>query len=200
MTRRLAARCGLVVGLAVLLHAGQGVQAESLPPWTPGTLDIHQISTGVGNSALVVFPDGTTLLVDAGDASGSPANVRKPDGTRGAGEWIARYVRHVLQHDGNPAIDYALITHLHGDHLGRITPNSPTGRHGYKLSGLSEVAEFIPIRAAPHTESSCSTIRRNRSRPRVSLVRTSRNEENGLTGHTADIAVDGCAPPARTQA
>jgi beta-lactamase superfamily II metal-dependent hydrolase len=147
MTRRLVASCGLVVGLTVFLHAGQVIQAaESLPPWTPGTLDIHQISTGVGNSALVVFPDGTTLLVDAGDASGSPANVRRPDDTRGAGEWIARYARHTLQHDANPAIDYALITHLHGDHMGRITPDSPTGRHGYKLSGLSEVAEFIPIR------------------------------------------------------
>jgi hypothetical protein len=31
-----------------------------------GTLDFDQISTGEGNSALVVFPDGTTLLVDAG--------------------------------------------------------------------------------------------------------------------------------------
>ncbi|MEP6494314.1 MAG: hypothetical protein ABJF01_16645 [bacterium] len=29
-------------------------------------MDIHQISTGRGNSALFIFPDGTTLLVDAG--------------------------------------------------------------------------------------------------------------------------------------
>ncbi|RPI20839.1 MAG: hypothetical protein EHM61_26170, partial [Acidobacteria bacterium] len=36
-----------------------------LPPWTEGTLDIHQINTGRGNAAFFVFPDGTTLLVDA---------------------------------------------------------------------------------------------------------------------------------------
>jgi len=39
------------------------------PPWTQGHLDIHQISTGRGNAALVILPDGTTLLVDAGDGS-----------------------------------------------------------------------------------------------------------------------------------
>ena len=42
---------------------------EPLPAWTPGTLDIHQINTGKGNSALFVLPDGTSLLVDAGDGS-----------------------------------------------------------------------------------------------------------------------------------
>jgi hypothetical protein len=39
-----------------------------LSAWTPGTLDIHQIATGRGNSALIIMPDGTTLLVDAGAA------------------------------------------------------------------------------------------------------------------------------------
>ena len=34
-----------------------------LPAWTPGTLDIHQISTGLGNAALFILPDGTTMLV-----------------------------------------------------------------------------------------------------------------------------------------
>jgi len=28
-----------------------------LPAWTPGTLDIHHISTGRGNSTLFVLPD-----------------------------------------------------------------------------------------------------------------------------------------------
>jgi hypothetical protein len=45
--------------LTIALSAQQPV-GGALPPWTRGTLDIHQISTGRRNSALIVFPDGTT--------------------------------------------------------------------------------------------------------------------------------------------
>lgn len=52
----------------VLSFSPSGAQTvgEVLPPWTPGTLDVHQINTGKGDAALFIFPDGTTLLVDAG--------------------------------------------------------------------------------------------------------------------------------------
>ena len=40
---------------------------EYLPEWQAGYLDIHQISTGRGNAAYLIFPDGTTMLLDAGD-------------------------------------------------------------------------------------------------------------------------------------
>lgn len=105
---------------------------EPLPSWTPGTLDIHQISTGGGNAALLIFPDGTSLLVDAGDGNPEPPRgaAPVPDASRTAGEWIARYARRMLARDPDPAIDYALITHFHGDHM----------------AGFSEVAEYIPIR------------------------------------------------------
>src|SRR5262245_23706186 len=89
----------------------------TLPPWSPGVLDIQQISTGVGNSALLILPDGTSLLVDAGDLLASPANVRRPSDARRAGEWIGRYARWALRHDADPSLDYALITHFHGDHM-----------------------------------------------------------------------------------
>ena len=38
----------------------------------PGALEIHHISTGRGNSTLCIFPDGTTLLIDAGAVRGKP--------------------------------------------------------------------------------------------------------------------------------
>jgi len=62
-------RSGSLFILAALAMApGLAAQStgEPLPQWTPGTLDIHQISTGRGNAALFILPDGTTLLVDAG--------------------------------------------------------------------------------------------------------------------------------------
>src|SRR5262245_16960508 len=68
---------------------------QPLPRWTPGTLDIHQINTGRGNAALFVLPDGTSLLLDAGDGGNPPPRGTgpRPDGSRPPAEWIARYAR-----------------------------------------------------------------------------------------------------------
>ena len=125
-----------------------------LEPWTPGTLDIHHISTGKGDAALFLLPDGTTMLVDAGASdptaprhSGPRATPSRPDGSRTPGEWIVRYIRHALAHDPAPVLDYALITHFHGDHMGTPFRRSRTSRSGaYRLAGITEVGEHIPIR------------------------------------------------------
>ena len=127
-----------IIALAYALFFVLAVQAQSvgepLPLWQPGYLDIHQINTGRGDCALLVFPDGTSLLVDAGDGGrdeGPPRGVvRKPDGSRSPGEWIARYARRALRGDAEAAIDYGYVTHFHGDHIG----------------GFDEVAAHIPIR------------------------------------------------------
>ena len=111
-------------------------------------LDIHQISSGRGNAGLYIFPDGTTMLVDAGElARKTPRHTPdRPDGTRPAGEWITRYVRHALRHDPQPSLDYALLTHFHGDHMGDVSDSSPTSRSGaYKLTGLTSVGESLRI-------------------------------------------------------
>lgn len=93
-----------------------------LPAWQPGQLDIHVINTGRGDAALLVLPDGTSLQFDAGDGGapvGSPRGVEVvPDTSRPAGEWIARYVTRVLSPFREPALDYALLSHVHGDHMG----------------------------------------------------------------------------------
>jgi len=114
-----------------------------LPPWTPGTLDIHQISTGRGNSALFVLPDGTTLLVDAGAAGDGVAETDPhPDASHSPGEWIWRYLRR----HGVSSLDYALITHFHPDHMGQVVRTSPMDATGvYRLFGITEIAESVPI-------------------------------------------------------
>ncbi len=139
----------LFVMMAAALPATAQVAGQALPAWTPGTLDIHQINTGRGNSAFFIFPDGTTLLVDAGWGGNVPprGTAPRPDASRNAGEWIARYVRHMLKHDREPVLDYGYITHFHGDHMGSLYPEareSPAGR--YKLTGITEVGEHIRIR------------------------------------------------------
>lgn len=113
--------------LSLALWAAMGLAASAddvvgnpISPWEPGTIDIHQISTGRGNAGLYVLPDGTTLLVDAGELPTKTAKhtLDRPDSTRTAGEWIVRYIRHALSHDPEPALDYVLATHFHDDHIG----------------------------------------------------------------------------------
>jgi len=145
---------------------------ERLPAWRPGTLDIHQLAMGRGNAALLILPDSTTLLIDAGAAGDGIAETDPhPDASRSPGAWIARYVqRHAPTADG--ALDYALITHFHPDHFGHAggTPLDPSGT--YHLSGITEVGTLLPIRTlidrgwpdysypAPLTDSSVASYRR----------------------------------------
>ena len=135
----------------------------SLPPWTPGYLYIHHISTGSGNAAYFIFPDGTTLLLDAGDLdresmkANAPLKMLdpRPDASRRPGEWIVDYIRQFAPTDRPVRLDYAMISHFHSDHFGHVSAASPVSKTGaYRLTGILDVAESIPIgtlidRAAP---------------------------------------------------
>jgi beta-lactamase superfamily II metal-dependent hydrolase len=138
----------LAACLAIPLYAAEVQPGQALPPWTPGTLDIHQISTGRGNSALFIFPDGTTMLLDAGaagDGTKIPDTDPRPNASRRPGEWIARYIERALS-PATPRLDYAVVTHYHADHVGQVTASSPASKNGnYKLSGITEVGDSIPI-------------------------------------------------------
>lgn len=137
----------LLLGLYALSSFAQGV-GQPLPAWTPGTFDIHQINTGRGNAALLIFPDGTSMLLDAGDGGNPPprGTSPKPDASNTPGTWIARYVRHMLSYSASPTLDYAYLTHFHDDHMGGPTPSTKTAPGGYKLSGITEVLDLIPTK------------------------------------------------------
>lgn len=114
-------------------------------------LDIHQINTGKGDAAFFIFPDGTTFLLDAGDLHRDrPPHYDappRPDGSRRAGEWIARYIQAVHPRRRKGLLDYAAITHFHGDHMGMVREDSPLSASGaYRLVGITEVAEHVSIR------------------------------------------------------
>ncbi len=135
---------GALVWAAVPQSGGE--IGSALPAWSPGMLDIHHISTGRGNSAFFVLPDGTTLLVDAGaSGSGVPETDPHPDASRTPGAWIARYIQRHLPPRAT-TLDYALITHFHPDHMGQVLANSPDAADGsYKLTGITEVDSAVPI-------------------------------------------------------
>lgn len=157
ITRFLFARAGLLLALfpgPLLLpaqdrEASEPRQGAPLPPWSPGYLDIHQLAIGRGNAALVLCPDGTSVMIDAGavaEESGLTSPLH-PDASRRPGEWIARYAQRQLRAAKSEKLDYFVATHLHPDHIGGVAPDSPSGKRDdrYRQSGLTDVAEQLPI-------------------------------------------------------
>ena len=115
---------------------------EYLPKWQEGYMDIHTIATGRGDATFIVLPDGTTFMIDAGD-NGKVKDKQHPDTTKRAGEWQAIYMKKVMEGlPGNGKVDYAMITHLHDDHMGAFRQMLP-GKNGYGLSGITLVGELV---------------------------------------------------------
>ena len=48
---------------------------KTLPAWSKGCLDIHFINSGRGECCFYILPDGTTLIVDAGELTEDKGSV-----------------------------------------------------------------------------------------------------------------------------
>ena len=123
-------------------------KAETVyPAWEEGEMEIHHIYTGRGEANFMIFPDGTTMLIDVGDWD--PKDYSKmcellPDSSKRAGEWVARYVEQVNPH--RDVVDYLMVSHFHNDHTGDSTnPVRRTeGRDpDYVLTGIAEAGETL---------------------------------------------------------
>jgi glyoxylase-like metal-dependent hydrolase (beta-lactamase superfamily II) len=109
------------LGTVPALVAATPAVGDVLSPANAGGMDIHHINTGEGNAALLVLPDQTTWLIDCGANPGERLPrfkaPRRPDESRLPGEWVARYIRKVHPRGPDAPVDYALVTHFHGDHM-----------------------------------------------------------------------------------
>lgn len=143
------AATGVLSGIA-LGQTTQENERKQLPDWEEGFLDIHHISTGRGNAAYIVCPDGTTMMIDAGDLGEQrPRDTMMPhvpDESKTPGQWITEYVRRFSQplKQANPFVDYVFLTHFHADHIGYKEKDTPVA-NGYALSGISMLAEHVGI-------------------------------------------------------
>lgn len=134
--------------LGLLSCAGNG--GGTLPAWEEGCMDIHFINTGRGESVLHVFPDGTTMLMDA---AGSLLKEHKympvepkPSAEVSSGKVIADYVRHFLPAVSAGRLDYVMLTHFHSDHMGDYSDSLPMHPSGlFRLTSLAEVGSSIPF-------------------------------------------------------
>ena len=94
-----------IVGFLASLNLLLFTPTSSLDKSAEGKLRVSFIDVGQGDAALVEFPDGKTMLVDAGP---------KMD-DYDAGE---RIVTPFLKRRGISTIDYLVASHPHGDHIG----------------------------------------------------------------------------------
>lgn len=143
----------LVATILVFCQSFAQELGKPLPSWQEGYLDVHHINTGRGDAAFHIFPDGTTLLVDAGEMDPtnprvlSPRNATlHPNYSRTPSEWIVHYIKKVMPEGQEPRIDYAMITHFHDDHFGSYYLGAKLSKTGeYYLTGITGVGEAIPI-------------------------------------------------------
>ena len=146
-----AGKCGLNVDTVGYGEAVSNVGTERLSAWQQGYMDIHHISTGRGNCTFMILPDGTTMMVDAGD--NGPANddgsklSRVPDESLTPAEWIVRYVTHFMDEAGLPVkLDHMLVSHFHYDHVGVGDNNYPwSPDRKYLMTGVPYVGSTLEV-------------------------------------------------------
>lgn len=125
---------------------------KPLPVWRQGELDIHFINSGRGECCFYILPDGTTLLVDAGEvkASHNPSDTsedaavpQKPDSSTRPYMVYAQYIKRFAP-NGRVFIDYCAPSHFHIDHIGSTGMATETAAAGYKKSGLTALYDEVP--------------------------------------------------------
>ena len=148
---------GGALGFAVAGGARSSATAadaqERVPPWKKGEFHIHFIHTGVGESQFLIFPDGTTMLLDC---PGNPAVYLGragvpilPSARLHAGEWVAKYVQRVSPN--KTEVDYLALSHFHQDHGGGISYHKGVTKWKggeYYRSGFALAAEQLKFRKA----------------------------------------------------
>ena len=134
---------------------------QKLPKWTEGCLDIHSINSGRGECTFYILPDGTTMLVDAGEFHNGgvrhPMVEQKPDTLTRPYKVYAEYIKDILSRsfnrnnvilngEKNLSIDYALLTHYHMDHMGRLEKDYERAPEKYIKTGMMALYDEIPYK------------------------------------------------------
>lgn len=128
---------------------GAAQAGEVMPAWSEGNLDIHFINSGRGECTFYILPDGTTMVVDAGEifTSDATAQPQRPNSSVRPYKTYGTYIKHFLPASSGGKIDYMVLTHFHIDHMGE--KNSSNAIHpegGHQIVGVSGLFEEVPFR------------------------------------------------------
>lgn len=142
--------CLAVVTLTAGYNGKKARKGRTLPAWSEGYLDIHTISTGRGECIFLVLPDGTSIVVDAGEFSregNKHKNVlQRPNAQTRPTKAFGDYIRHFLP-KGKEAVDYFNLSHFHMDHMGNMEPEYVKSAEGdYTLTGVMALYHHVPFR------------------------------------------------------
>ena len=143
----------LILAATLLAFCVVEAKPKQLKPWSEGVMDIHHISTGRGPAIFFILPDGTRMIVDAGDLGDPSRWTHKkimqalPNESKTPAEWIARYIEHFSKPlNKDLYIDYALITHFDSDHIGYCDHTALTVEgKPYKYIGISHLVNLVPV-------------------------------------------------------
>lgn len=139
----------LILTFQVYFVLGQ----TSLPQWKCGMMDIHHIQTGRGNATYFIFPDGTTMLFDAGEISETHPRTNSnrnskitPNVRKKANQWVVDYIQQFAPAQNQNIVNYAVISHFHDDHFGEWDSTLAYSKKGnYRLTGITGVGELLKI-------------------------------------------------------
>lgn len=142
--------CLAVVTLTAGYNGKKARKGRTLPAWSEGYLDIHTISTGRGECIFLVLPDGTSIVVDAGEFSregNKHKNVlQRPNAQTRPTKAFGDYIRHFLP-EGKEVVDYFNLSHFHMDHMGNMEPEYVKSAEGdYTLTGVMALYHHVPFR------------------------------------------------------
>lgn len=122
---------------------------NSLPQWRKGELEIHHINTCRGECTFFVFPDGTTMLLDAGNAKmEKESEYLVPRVEVTPEEKIISYVRSVMPLHKD-SIDYLVVSNFNAGQIGGLdakTSHTEARKPDYFLSGVTYVCESLKFR------------------------------------------------------
>ena len=120
---------------------------KPLPLWSEGYLDIHFINSARGECGFYILPDGTTLVVDAGEIPvtyGEYPITQRPNIETRPYITYATYIKHFMP-AGRTALDYCNMSHFHFDHLGGRNVATETAPAGYRKAGLLALYDEVPF-------------------------------------------------------
>ena len=122
---------------------------QVLPAWSEGELDIHTISTGRGECLFFILPDGTTMVVDAGEFSRETSDyknvIQRPNASVRPTKIFADYIYHFMP-KGKYSIDYFHLSHFHMDHMGNLEKEYTKDATGtYTLAGVTALYHLLPF-------------------------------------------------------